>query len=101
MKPRGMQDVPTAQTLINRSVPASRVQIVAQLARMEHEKVRLERELSVWVGKQKETEGRLQQARQHIELLQGALDKSSADHPSPMADDVQEAETWREIPLEY
>ena len=101
MKPRGMQDVPTAQTLINRSVPASRVQIVAQLARMEHEKVRLERELSVWVGKQKKTERRLQQARKHIELLQGALDKLSADRRSAAADAGQDAGTWLEIPLEY
>ena len=107
MKPKGMHDIPTAQSLTNRSVAPTRAQMVAQLARMEHERERLERELNVWVGKQKQTEGRLQQVRQHIELLQQALDESSADQGRRdsgtqwMADDGREAQSWRAIPLEY
>ncbi len=122
MKPRGMHDIATAQSLINRSVPATRAQMVAQLARMEHERERLERELNVWAGKQKQTEGRLQQVRRHITLLQGALNESSAAFPEsypersrrgsrrdrrpPSAegsseDSKQEATTWQEIALEY
>ncbi|MBM4465415.1 MAG: hypothetical protein FJ014_07695 [Chloroflexi bacterium] len=107
MKPKGMQDIATAQSLISRSIPATRAQMMTRLARMEHERERLERELKVWGGKQEQTEERLQQVRQRIELLQRALDESSADEEREdsstqrAADDGREAKGWREIPLEY
>jgi len=107
MKPKGMHDILTAQSLINRSMPATRAEMVAQLARMEHEKARLERELNVWVGKQKETEGRLQQVRKHIELLKRALDESPAEEErrdsggQRAAGEERKAKGWQEIPLEY
>ncbi len=99
MKPKGMHDVPTAQSLRNRSLPSSRAAIVAQLARMEHEKARLERELNVWRDKQQQTEGRLQQVQEHIARLQQALDVSWAEEKR--ADDQGDTRSWREIPLEY
>ena len=107
MNVKGMHDVATAQTLINRSVPASRAQIVAQLARMEHEQARLERELNTWAGKQQQAQRRLQKVREHTALLQQALDKSpeGRQRPSPersgKQDNTQPAAPWREIPLEY
>ncbi|MBU0703250.1 MAG: hypothetical protein KKC18_05225 [Chloroflexi bacterium] len=107
MKPKGMHDIPTAQSLISRSIPATRAQMVARLARMEHEKERLERELNVWVGKQQQTERRLQQVQQHIKLLRRALGESSANEDREdsgiqrMTNDRGKAEGWREIPLEY
>ena len=107
MKSRGMHDIPTFQSLINRSIPATRAEIVARLARMEHKKARLVRELDVWVSKQKKTEERLQQVRQHVELLQRALDEGRRDSGTQrMAEDGsgdggEEARPWREISLEY
>lgn len=107
MKLKGIHDIPTAQSLINRSIPATRDKIMTQLARMEQERARLERELDVWDGKQQQTEARLQQVRQHIELLQQALDKSPAAEgrrdsgTQRAADDGRKAKGWREIPLEY
>lgn len=107
MKPKGMHDVPTAQSLISRSIPATRAQMVTRLARMEHERERLERELNVWGGKQQQTEERLQKVRQRIEVLQRALDESLADKEredgddQPTAGEERKAEGWREIPLEY
>jgi hypothetical protein len=107
MKPKGLHHIPTAQSLINRSIPASRAEVVAQLARMEHEKGRLERELNVWVGKQQQTEGRLQQVQQHIELLQGTLEEPpTGEGPrgsstQQTANDERKAPGWREISLEY
>jgi len=99
MKPKGMHDIATAETLINRSIPASRAQMVARLARMEHERARLERELNVWLGQQQQTEWRLQQVRQHMELLQRALDRDGGGRQT--ADDERKAKGLREIPLEY
>jgi len=107
MKPKGMQDIATAQSLISRSIPATRAQIMTRLARMEHERERLKRESNVWGGKQQQTEERLQQVRQRIELLQRALDALPADEEREdsggrqTANDEQEAKSWREIPLEY
>ncbi|MGD8241102.1 MAG: hypothetical protein PVH68_21290 [Armatimonadota bacterium] len=76
MSAKGMRDVATVQTLVNRSVPASRAQIVTQLARMEHEKARLERELGMWTSKQQQTQGRLAKVQHHIASLQRALDQA-------------------------
>ncbi len=107
MKPKGMHDIPTAQRLIGGSIPASRDKIMTQLARMEQERARLERELDMWVGKQQQTGGRLQQVRQRTELLQQALDKLPAAEgrrdsgAQPAADDGRKAKGWQEITLEY
>jgi len=107
MKPKGMHDIPTAQSLISRSIPASRAKIMTQLARMEQERERLERESNVWGDKQQQSEGRLQQVLQRIELLQQALDELPADEErkdgggQPTAGEERKVKSWREIPLEY
>lgn len=99
MIPKGMHKIRTAQSLINRSVPASQAQIAAQLARMEHERVRLERELKVWLGKHHQTEARLERVRQDITLLKVALDTES--DKGHAAYDREEPKGFLEIPLEY
>ena len=43
---KGMRNIPTIQGLRHRSLPTTREQTVAELARLEHEKVRLKRELN-------------------------------------------------------
>jgi chromosome segregation ATPase len=115
MKPKGMRDIPTAQSLSSRSILASRAKIVPLLARMEQERARLKRELDMWVDRQQQTEGRLQQVRQSIELLQRTLDELPADEErrdsgtqprvlrgtQPTADDGRKAKGWQEITLEY
>jgi len=107
MKPKGMHDIPTAQSLISRSAPASRAKMMRQLAQVEQDRARLEGELEVWISKQKQTEERLRQVQQRIELLQQALDKSPAAEgrrdggTQRAADDGRKTKGWREIPLEY
>ena len=107
MKPKGLHNISTAQSLISRSIPATRDKIMTQLARMEQERARLERELDVWVGKQRQTEERLQQVRQRIELLQQALDKLPAAEgrrdsgTQRTANDGRKGKGWQEILLEY
>lgn len=109
MKPkyvRSMRDIPTIQGLRNRSMPATREQAMSELARLEHEKARLERELSIWIANQKKTENRLQQLQERVTLLQTVMDELTPKRhkPDPGSEQVEENERkngWREVPLEY
>ncbi|MBI4758053.1 MAG: hypothetical protein HY783_03490 [Chloroflexi bacterium] len=109
---KSMRDIPTIQRLHNRSVPTTREQAVTELAHLEHEKARLERELNIWSINQKKTESRIQQVEGRLALLQRVLDPPAADGPTKCAKVRQsptekansgegEAQGWREIPLEY
>jgi septal ring factor EnvC (AmiA/AmiB activator) len=110
---RGMRDVPTIQGLRHRSLPSTREQTVAEQARLEHEKARLKREMSIWIGNQKKTEERLRQVEERLALLQQILNPTVADDAAKRArvrrspaektggNEEDEAQSWREIPLEY
>jgi hypothetical protein len=108
---RSMRNIPTIQGLRNQSLPTTREQAVTELARLEHEKARLERELKMWVDNQKKTEMRLRQVDERLLSLQEILEpaegkarprrrerRSTADQPREEGEGEQ---TWREIPLEY
>jgi hypothetical protein len=84
MKPRGMRDVPTAQTLTQRGQAKGREQAITDLARLEHEKARLERELTVWTTKQVATVKRLEQVRGQLEVLQQQLEYTPVSSPVPL-----------------
>lgn len=115
MKPksmRGMRDIPTIQGLHDRSLPKSREMIVAEVARQEHEKARLERELNMWLSNQKKTEGRLQHVEERLTLLQQLLEPPATDAPIKQAKNRRspagtadsgesKAQGWQEISLEY
>jgi hypothetical protein len=108
---RSMRDIPTIQGLRSRSVPASREQAVAEMARMEHEKARLERELEMWLGNQRNAEKRLRQVEERLAGLEQILNPSDGDDatkrpahrkPTEGTDGGEDqVRTWREIPLEY
>ena len=108
---KSMRDIPTIQGLRNRSVPATREQAMTELARLEHEKSRLNRELDMWLYNQKETESRLRQLEARLDRLQQILDPPDGDGatkrpvrrpPTERADGgEEEVRKWREIPLEY
>jgi peptidoglycan hydrolase CwlO-like protein len=108
---RGMRDVPTIQGLRHRSLPDTREQAVAEFARLEHEKARLERELNMWVSNQQKTESRLRQVEERLALLEQIMNppaaedtaKRTAAHRSPTKEDSDEgaAQGWREVSLEY
>jgi hypothetical protein len=115
---RGMRDIPTIQGLRHHSLPTTREQTVAEVARLEHEKSRLERELNMWLENQKKTESRLQHVRERLTLLQQLLEPPIAAC-DPQADDSTklsrtrrssaketnsgqgDGQAWREIPWEY
>jgi len=119
---RGMRDIPTIQGLRHHSVPTTREEVVAELARMEHEKARLKRELDYWLSNQKKTEDRLRQVEARLVLLDEILNPT-ADDGAPAgtatrsrtqgrrqvrrasageADSGEnEQRDWKEIPVEY
>lgn len=108
---RGMRDIPTVRGLRSVSVPTTREEAVAELARMEHEKARLQRELDMWIKNQRTTENRLRQVEVRLSLLEEILNPPAGDG-APKRQvrraPVQEAENresspqnWKEIPLEY
>ena len=107
----GMRDIPTIQGLRNHSVPTTRAQAVTELARLEHEKARLERELNMWIGNQKKTEKRLQRVEERLTHLQQVLQPPvGAESPKrqPRRSSSEKADSgggetpgWREISLEY
>lgn len=105
MSIKGMRDIPTSQGLTNRSGLATRAQVVAHLARAEHEKARLERERAIWEANLKQTERRLQRVLERIEVLQGTLRKQSPGTRSRKAARPGPARSLpvrpREVPLEY
>jgi hypothetical protein len=105
---RGMRDVPTIQGLRNRALPTTRAQAVTEVARLEHEKARLQRELEMWQANEKKTSHRLARVQERLALLQHILDpapvkKSTArrrkTRQSP--DGESEGQAWREMKLEY
>ena len=66
MRTRGMREIPTAFGLAKRSKPNSRDEAITEMARLEHEKARLEREMALWVQNEKRTEKHLQKVRDRL-----------------------------------
>jgi hypothetical protein len=91
-RPRGMRELMTIQSLAGRSVPDSREQIVAEQARLEHERARLTRELNMWQENARKTAGRLQTVEDRMSLLRRTIEPMLEPEP---------ATEWHEIVLEY
>ncbi|MBU0493738.1 MAG: hypothetical protein KKA73_04485 [Chloroflexi bacterium] len=111
-KARGMRDIPTIQGLRNRATPVTREQAVTELARLEHEKARLQRELNTWIVNQEKTEERLRQLEERLSLVQQILGPPAAagsarpagtrrSPTEPTAGDPDPGPGWREMSLEY
>jgi septal ring factor EnvC (AmiA/AmiB activator) len=109
---RGMRDIPTIQMLRHRSLPTTREQTVAEVARLEHEKARLKRELNLWFEHQERTEKHLQQVEDRLDALHQIMDQSTTERSTRPAGrgraqdrkaDSGEGEErgWQEISLEY
>ena len=100
---RSMRDIPTIQGMKNRAVPSNREQIMSELARLEHEKARLERENTIWLANQKKCETRIRQVQERAELLRLKLEELL---PKPlMTQPTEEGEKtnkkFRGVSLEY
>ncbi len=71
---RGMRDIKTSSNLIAQSSKGAKAQIVNQIARLEHERMRLERELQMWQSKQVEAETRLANIQDQIQAYKNMAD---------------------------
>ena len=69
MHVRGMRHVRTVRDLAAPARRATQAQVVAELARNEHEKARLERELGIWATNHDATGHRLQRVVDRIAEL--------------------------------
>ena len=109
---RGMRDVPSIQGLRHRSLPTTREQTIAEVARLEHEKARLERELALWLQHQERTEKQLWRVEGRLATLQGGLEPRVSQRPVGRGrdrgsrgerDDGDEGESrgWRELSMKY
>ena len=85
---RSMRDIPTIQGMKNRAVPSNREQLMSELARLEHEKARLERENTIWLANQKKCEMRIRQVQERAELLRLKLEELL---PKPLVTQPTEA----------
>lgn len=109
---RGMRDMPTVQGLNRRSVPKTQAQGATELARLEHEKARLKRELSLWLINQRRTEERLRRVEERLVLVRQIVAPlgqvqavrrprlRQAPSQEPYASEGK-AQGWQEISLEY
>jgi septal ring factor EnvC (AmiA/AmiB activator) len=114
---RGMRDIPTIQGLRHRSLPTTREQTVAEIARLEHEKARLTRELNLWLEHQERTEKQLQQVEDRLDILHQIMDETTIERSTKpsgrerakarrsqtgKSNNGEEGEQeWQEITLEY
>ena len=109
MKTKGMRDIPTIQGLNKQAVPTTRPQAATELSRLEHEKVRLGRELKMWIDNQKRAEGRLRRVEERIVLVKQVLVQPDTDGSTKRArvrrslanNGEREKQSWQEIALEY
>ena len=100
---RNMRDLPTIQGLKNRAMPANREQIMSELARLEHEKARLEREKTIWLSNQKKAQTRIDQVQERFDLLERMLIELAPKPVLPEGEaDIKKATSkYKGINLEY
>ena len=107
MRTKGMRDIPTQYGLAKRSKPNSRDEAITELARLEHEKARLEREMALWQENQQRTEKRLQAVTDRLVILQAIVEnrppeaRQAGSTEPESRDEAKGPEQWTTIQLEY
>lgn len=97
---RGLKDISTRHALLNRQVPRTRAQAAFELALLENEKTKLQRERGIWVANQQQTEARLHLAQERSVVLRRLLDEEKSGR-KPVKKRRKPAPTWRSVTLEY
>ena len=81
-RPAALRQVATLQTLADAARPRARHQLVNRFARLENERVRLERERDMWLARQTAVEHKLAKLREQIALLRPLLHDQPAAPPA-------------------
>jgi hypothetical protein len=82
MEVRGLKDIATHNSTVNRGMPGTRQRAAFELALLEHEKTRLQREIGMWTANQKQAETRLRSARERSALLTKLLQEAAVGERS-------------------
>lgn len=78
---RGLREVSTVQTQITRSTPANRTQAVSRFARLENERMRIQRELDAWNTRKAEAERMLAKVEEELAAMQALLLETPSGAP--------------------
>lgn len=70
---KGMRDVATVQTRLVSSAPTNRTQAVSRYARLENERMRLQRELDAWNARRLEAERMLAKVDAELQVMRQFL----------------------------
>lgn len=100
MNLKGLKDIPTRHALLNRQVPRTRAQAAFELALLENEKAKLEREHGIWVANQQQIEARLHLAQERSVVLRRLLDEQKSGRKSGKKRS-KPVPAWRSVTLEY
>jgi len=102
MRPKGIRQIRTAPRNGLRHAPGSREQAVSELARLEHERARLDRTLQIWIANQQQVSAQLDEVHARIALIQRTLQPAAAPPPNaalPTPD--KHIPAWNAVQLEY
>ena len=104
-KIKGMRNIQTLYGVTHRAQTRTRAQAMTELSYLEHEKERVERELRIWAGNEKQAQCRLKSLQQRIAMLQKILEPgptAARRMPSCKEEADEKAEpSWQEISLDY
>ena len=103
--PPGLRQVATLKTLADAARPRTHYQLISRFARLENERVRLERERDMWLARQAAVDRKLAKLHEQIALLRPLLLDQPAGRPSPAAKTVKTAAPApapaRDMAIEY
>ena len=106
MDVKGLKDIAKHGTATNRGVPRNGAQAAFELALLEHEKAKLQRELAVWDANERQARERLNVAKERSAALRRYLESSEAVRAGsgkrkPKARARRSAPAWQSVSMEY
>jgi hypothetical protein len=100
MNMKGLRDIPTRHALVGRQVPRTRAQAAFELALLENEKAKLERERGIWLANQRQIDTRLRLAQERSVVLRRLLDERKPGK-KPGGKRHRPVPAWHSVTLEY
>ncbi|MBI4498612.1 MAG: hypothetical protein HY689_12005 [Chloroflexi bacterium] len=95
--PKTMHDIRTLRSVASRALPTSEGALFLQLHRLASEKLRLEREVELWLRKQERIHRRLGELERQMEHLRQLCPSLSAEAKAT----PPQRGGWRHVTLEY
>jgi hypothetical protein len=96
-----MHDVRTLRSVVTRSAPTSDGALFLLLHRLASEKLRLEREVDLWLRKKERLEKRLMEIEQQVEHLKQVRPGGDTGSPLHSPTKIDPAKVAQRVTLEY